>query len=230
MKKDKIQNENSLKESLDELNNSNDKIEENEDQMYIELQEERTNEQSEEGKATFHYDEDKNTVVKRKPLPRKVKLVLEHIGFIVAIMAVSVLLSFVYFESTQIDLEKYYIVGSYRVVSLEKLYPDKELIRESTSSFIGKSGTKKRFDQTIDYKFDGQEEGLLDEAYTKYVAELKDVVNGFNDLPPESISLKNENECQLVKKENSKVYIRVSVKKNTTLNKLTISIIYEVEA
>jgi len=180
--------------------------------------------------SRLHYDEDTDAVVKRKPMPRKAKLILEHIGFVLAIMVVSVVLAFVYFESTQIDLEKYYIVGSYRVVSLEKVYPDSDLVRESTSSYIGKlDNGKKRFDQTIVYSFKETDGITADEASVKYIAELKEVVNGFNDLPSESRTL-NPDEYQLVKKENNKVFIRIVVTKNTELNTLKIVIVYEVEA
>jgi len=179
---------------------------------------------------SLHYDEDTDEVVKRKPMPRKAKLILEHIGFVLAIIVVTVVLSFVYFESTQIDLEKYYIVGSYRVVSLEKVYPDSDLIRESTSSYIGKlENGKKRFDQTIIYSFKDTDGITAEDASEKYIAELKEVVNGFNDLPSESRTL-NPDECQLVKKENNKVFIRIVVTKNTELNTLKIVIVYEVEA
>lgn len=173
--------------------------------------------------SKMHYDEDRHTLVKRKPLPEKLKRALQCVVFALIVAAVSVVGSFVYFESTQIDLEKYYIVGSYRVVSLEKVYPDLMLTRKSSTISIDAIDGGKRYEQIVIYDFTNVTEKNVDSAMKDYVQELKKKINGFQVT---DIKLDAPERQMFLTKQESKHTISLLIEKDAETKTFKIKISY----
>lgn len=189
------------------------------------IEEIKNNNESNEKPEKLHYDEDRDVLVKRKPLPKKLKVVLQHIGFILAIVAVSVVCTLVYFESTQIDLENFYIIGSYRVVSLEKVYPNADLTRTSTDVVIESIQDGRRYEQTVVYDFTKISSIQIADAMKAYLAEAQKKINGFQITDNIDILKDDTNKVYLTRQE-SKHTISLWVIKDETNQRLTIRISY----